>query len=79
MDGGIFVFPEVVGFNCSFWVYEVIKKLSFQVNIRFTTGAASRSFTSTLFDPVKKNEYEYIKVEKNPEKKGYVQLHMDSW
>lgn len=42
---------------------------------RFTTGAASRSFTSTSFDPVTKNEYEYIKVEKNPKKKGYVQLH----
>lgn len=41
---------------------------------RFTTGAASRSFTSTSFDPVTKNEYEYVKVEKNPKKKGYVQL-----
>ncbi|KAI4324829.1 hypothetical protein MLD38_030281 [Melastoma candidum] len=45
------------------------------VKSRFTTGAASRSFTSTSFDPVTKNEYEYIKVEKNPKKKGYVQLH----
>ncbi|KAI4330736.1 hypothetical protein MLD38_028994 [Melastoma candidum] len=35
-----------------------------------------RSFTSTSFDPVTKNEYEYIKVEKNPEKRGYVRLHM---
>lgn len=42
---------------------------------RFTSGAASRSFTSTSFDPVTKNEYEYVKVEKNPKKKGYVQLH----
>ncbi|KAJ4962604.1 hypothetical protein NE237_022543 [Protea cynaroides] len=42
---------------------------------RFTTGAASRSFTSTSYDPITKNEYEYIKVEKNPKKKGYVQLH----
>ncbi|XP_068656536.1 peptidyl-prolyl cis-trans isomerase CYP65-like [Aristolochia californica] len=42
---------------------------------RFTTGAASRSFTSTSFDPVTKNEFEYVKVEKNPKKKGYVQLH----
>lgn len=47
----------------------------FQVKSRFTTGAASRSFTSTSFDPVTKNEYEYVKVEKNPKKKGYVQLH----
>ncbi|GAB4846891.1 cytochrome P450 monooxygenase 65 [Ancistrocladus abbreviatus] len=44
------------------------------VKSRFTTGAASRSFTSTAFDPVTKNEFEYIKVEKNPKKKGYVQL-----
>lgn len=45
------------------------------VKSRYTTGAASRSFTSTSFDPVTKNEFEYIKVEKNPKKKGYVQLH----
>lgn len=44
------------------------------VKSRFTTGAASRSFTSTAFDPVTQNEYEYIKVEKNPKKKGYVRL-----
>lgn len=45
------------------------------VKSRYTTGAASRSFTSTSYDPVTKNEFEYIKVEKNPTKKGYVQLH----
>ncbi|XP_022963268.1 peptidyl-prolyl cis-trans isomerase CYP65-like [Cucurbita moschata] len=45
------------------------------VKSRYTTGAASRSFTSTSYDPVTKNEHEYIKVEKNPKKKGYVQLH----
>uniref|UniRef100_A0A2P2KED0 Cyclophilin-10 n=1 Tax=Rhizophora mucronata TaxID=61149 RepID=A0A2P2KED0_RHIMU len=45
------------------------------VKSRYTTGAASRSFTSTAFDPVTKNDFEYIKVEKNPKKKGYVQLH----
>ncbi|XP_062101808.1 peptidyl-prolyl cis-trans isomerase CYP65 [Humulus lupulus] len=45
------------------------------VKSTFTTGAASRSFTSTSFDPVTKNEYEYVKVEKNPKKKGYLQLH----
>ncbi|GMJ08051.1 PLANT U-BOX 49, plant U-box 49 [Hibiscus trionum] len=45
------------------------------VKSRFTTGAASRSFTSTNYDPVTKNEFEYVKVEKNPKKKGYVQLH----
>ncbi|XP_066355799.1 peptidyl-prolyl cis-trans isomerase CYP65-like [Miscanthus floridulus] len=45
------------------------------VKSRYTTGAASRSFTSTSYDPVTKNEYEYVKVERNPKKKGYVQLH----
>ncbi|KAG2542702.1 hypothetical protein PVAP13_9NG656600 [Panicum virgatum] len=45
------------------------------VKSRYTTGAASRSFTSTAYDPVTKNEYEYVKVERNPKKKGYVQLH----
>ncbi|KAK3020820.1 hypothetical protein RJ639_047692 [Escallonia herrerae] len=45
------------------------------VRSNFTSGAASRSFTSTSYDPVTKNEYEYHKVEKNPKKKGYVQLH----
>ncbi|KAF3439061.1 hypothetical protein FNV43_RR17336 [Rhamnella rubrinervis] len=45
------------------------------IKSQYTTGAASRSFTSTSFDPVTKNEYEYVKVEKNPKKKGYVQLH----
>ncbi|XP_039117710.1 peptidyl-prolyl cis-trans isomerase CYP65 [Dioscorea cayenensis subsp. rotundata] len=45
------------------------------VKSRYTTGAASRSFTSTAYDPVTTNEYEYVKVEKNPKKKGYVQLH----
>ncbi|XP_038684064.1 peptidyl-prolyl cis-trans isomerase CYP65-like isoform X2 [Tripterygium wilfordii] len=45
------------------------------VKSRYTTGAASRSFTSTSYDPITKNEFEYVKVEKNPKKKGYVQMH----
>ncbi|KAK9064898.1 hypothetical protein SSX86_016280 [Deinandra increscens subsp. villosa] len=45
------------------------------VKSQYTSGAASRSFTSTSYDPVTKNEFEYVKVEKNPKKKGYVQLH----
>ncbi|KAJ3702865.1 hypothetical protein LUZ61_006570 [Rhynchospora tenuis] len=45
------------------------------VQSRYTTGAASRSFTSTAFTPVTTNDFEYIKVERNPKKKGYVQLH----
>lgn len=47
----------------------------FQEKSKYTTGAASRSFTSTSYDPVTINEFEYVKVEKNPVKKGYVQLH----
>ncbi|KAJ3673958.1 hypothetical protein LUZ60_005950 [Juncus effusus] len=45
------------------------------VQSRYTTGLASRSFTSTAFTPTTKNEFELIRVEKNPKKKGYVQLH----
>ncbi|KAL3699993.1 hypothetical protein R1sor_018015 [Riccia sorocarpa] len=45
------------------------------VRSRFTSGAASRSFTSTLFTPVTTNEFDYVKAEKNPKKKGYVRLH----
>ncbi|KAJ9564264.1 hypothetical protein OSB04_000230 [Centaurea solstitialis] len=45
------------------------------VKSRYTSGATSRSFTSTSYDPVTKNEFEYVKVEKTPKKKGYVQLH----
>jgi peptidyl-prolyl cis-trans isomerase-like protein 2 len=45
------------------------------VKSRYTTGAASRSFTSTAFTPVTNNDFEYIKVEKNPKKKGYIQFH----
>lgn len=45
------------------------------VKSQYTSGATSRSFTSTSYDPVTKNEFEYVKVEKNPKKKGYVQLH----
>lgn len=41
---------------------------------RYSSGAASRSFTSTAFTPVTENEFELIKVEKNPKKKGYVQF-----
>ncbi|XP_076902507.1 peptidyl-prolyl cis-trans isomerase CYP65-like [Bidens hawaiensis] len=45
------------------------------VKSQYTSGATSRSFTSTSYDPVTKNEFEYVKVEKNPKKKGYIQLH----
>ncbi|CAA6662985.1 unnamed protein product [Spirodela intermedia] len=48
------------------------------VKSQYTTGAASRSFTSTSYDPVTKNEYEYVKVEKNPKKKDLnIELHCD--
>lgn len=46
----------------------------FQVKSRYSSGAASRSFTSTAFTPVTENDFELIKVEKNPKKKGYVQF-----
>jgi len=49
--------------------------LCMQVKSRYTTGAASRSFTSTSYDPVTENEYEYVHVERNPKKKGYVRMH----
>ncbi|KAI3730453.1 hypothetical protein L1987_61623 [Smallanthus sonchifolius] len=42
---------------------------------RYTSGATSRSFTFISCDRVTKNEFEYVKVEKPPKKKGYVQLH----
>ncbi|EOA13112.1 hypothetical protein CARUB_v10026122mg [Capsella rubella] len=45
------------------------------VKSRYSSGAASRSFTSTAFTPVTENDFELIKVEKNPKKKGYVQFH----
>lgn len=44
------------------------------VKSRYSSGAASRSFTSTAFTPVTENDFELIKVEKNPTKKGYVQF-----
>lgn len=54
----------------------LLKRLVFllQVKSRYSSGAASRSFTSTAFTPVTENDFELIKVEKNPKKKGYVQF-----
>eukprot|EP00250_Pteridium_aquilinum_P017048 c23429_g1_i1 orf=84-1328(+) len=45
------------------------------VRSQYTSGKASRSFTSTIFDPVTTNDYEYVQVERNPKKKGYVRFH----
>eukprot|EP00249_Psilotum_nudum_P018745 c26942_g1_i1 orf=344-2128(+) len=45
------------------------------VKSQYTSGKASRSFTSTTLDPVTKNDFEYVQVERNPKKKGYVRLH----
>ncbi|KAK3237421.1 hypothetical protein CYMTET_52499 [Cymbomonas tetramitiformis] len=39
-----------------------------------TTGAGSRAFTSTVCDPVTENTRAVVEIEKNPDKKGYVQL-----
>jgi len=44
------------------------------VKSRYTTGAASLSFTSTSYDPFAINDFEYVMAEKNP-KEGYIQLH----
>ncbi|KAL3134863.1 hypothetical protein ABBQ32_007828 [Trebouxia sp. C0010 RCD-2024] len=40
-----------------------------------TTGAASRSFTSTAVNVVTRNERQKVRVERNPSKKGYMRLH----
>ncbi|KAK9818308.1 hypothetical protein WJX72_010373 [[Myrmecia] bisecta] len=40
-----------------------------------TTGAASRSFTSTAVQLVTTNERQQIRVERNPKKKAYLRLH----
>lgn len=45
------------------------------VKSKYTSGAASRSFTSTSYDPVTQNEFEYVQAERNPKKKGYVRMH----
>jgi len=39
------------------------------------TGAASRSFTSTAVNVVTRNERQKVRVERNPNKKGYMRLH----
>eukprot|EP00898_Chlorokybus_atmophyticus_P000289 jgi/Chlat1/1260/Chrsp115S00758 len=45
------------------------------VKQRYTTGAVSRSFTSTACDVATQNNLAELKVEKTPTKKGYVRLH----
>ncbi len=65
---------EVAG-NLDMCISKFINFLCMQVKSRYTTGAASRSFTSTSYDPVTENEYEYVQVERNPKKKGYVRMH----
>eukprot|EP00884_Botryococcus_braunii_P021935 jgi/Botrbrau1/8425/Bobra.0237s0045.1 len=40
-----------------------------------TTGAASRAFTSTVAPVATKNERTMVRVERNPKKKAYMQLH----
>ncbi|DBA73330.1 hypothetical protein WJX77_001957 [Trebouxia sp. C0004] len=40
-----------------------------------TTGAASRSFTSTAVNVVTRNERQKVRVERNPANKGYMRLH----
>ncbi|GIL92325.1 hypothetical protein Vretimale_19576 [Volvox reticuliferus] len=40
-----------------------------------TTGAASRSFTSTAWQPATRNERARTRLQRTPAKKGYVRLH----
>ncbi|GLC33403.1 hypothetical protein PLESTB_000071800 [Pleodorina starrii] len=40
-----------------------------------TTGAASRSFTSTAWQPTTRNERARSRLQRTPAKKGYVRLH----
>ncbi|GIL92385.1 hypothetical protein Vretifemale_19859, partial [Volvox reticuliferus] len=40
-----------------------------------TTGAASRSFTSTALQPATRNERARTRLQRTPTKKGYVRLH----
>lgn len=46
-----------------------------QVQSKYTSGATSRSFTSTTYTPVTRTEYQMVQVEKNPTKKGYCRVH----
>jgi len=46
-----------------------------QVQSKYTSGATSRSFTSTTYTPVTRTEFEMVRVEKNPTKKGYCRVH----
>ncbi|CAI5471266.1 unnamed protein product [Closterium sp. Yama58-4] len=52
-----------------------IKENTKLVRSAYTSGATTRSFTSTVYEPVTKTEYEMVRVEKKPKKKGYCRVH----
>eukprot|EP00850_Spirogloea_muscicola_P017473 SM000150S01732 [mRNA] locus=s150:222290:225887:- [translate_table: standard] len=45
------------------------------VKSQYTSGRTSRSFTSTAYDVVTETDYEMVRVEKTPKKKGYLRMH----
>ncbi|CAI5964701.1 unnamed protein product [Closterium sp. NIES-65] len=52
-----------------------IKENTKLVRSAYTSGATTRSFTSTVYEPVTTTEYEMVRVEKKPKKKGYCRVH----
>ncbi|CAI5477178.1 unnamed protein product [Closterium sp. Yama58-4] len=52
-----------------------IKENTKLVRSAYTSGATTRSFTSTVYEPVTRTEYEMVRVEKRPKKKGYCRVH----
>ena len=46
-----------------------------QVKSAFTSGSTTRGFTSTVYTPSTTTEYEMVRVEKKPKKKGYARIH----
>ncbi|CAI5508430.1 unnamed protein product, partial [Closterium sp. Naga37s-1] len=52
-----------------------IKENTKLVRSAYTSEATTRSFTSTVYEPVTSTEYEMVRVEKKPKKKGYCRVH----
>ncbi|CAI5495766.1 unnamed protein product, partial [Closterium sp. Naga37s-1] len=53
----------------------LIKENTKLVRSAYTSGATTRSFTSTVYEPVTTTEFEMVRVEKKPKKKGYCRVH----
>eukprot|EP00192_Tetraselmis_astigmatica_P009027 CAMPEP_0117695242 /NCGR_PEP_ID=MMETSP0804-20121206/28028_1 /TAXON_ID=1074897 /ORGANISM="Tetraselmis astigmatica, Strain CCMP880" /LENGTH=613 /DNA_ID=CAMNT_0005509287 /DNA_START=160 /DNA_END=2001 /DNA_ORIENTATION=- len=54
---------------------EIYRQTAKMMEGKNTTGAASRGFTSTTWEPSKENKKVMVLVERNPRKKGYVRMH----